>query len=251
MTVKSFKTAGLAIASVAVGLTASAPAQAFSIFFGEDQNANIGANPLTNSNSARNNFFSNLSGSGTETFESFATGTTAAPTPIVVNFPGIGNATLSGQGSVISGSNSVGRFPISGTQSYEVSGNGYTIDFATPVAAFGFYGTDIGDFNGQITLTLNDTNNTVLTVPNTLNGVNGSGLYYGFIAQNAGETFTRLTFGNTASGTDVFGFDDLTVGNLSQVSNPTTAVPEPFTVIGSIIGGTAAFRMKKKLKSSK
>jgi hypothetical protein len=30
-----------------------------------------------------------------------------------------------------------------------------------------------------------------------------------------------------------------------------TAVPEPFTVIGSLIGGTAAFRMRKKLKSNK
>jgi hypothetical protein len=30
----------------------------------------------------------------------------------------------------------------------------------------------------------------------------------------------------------------------------TTAVPEPFTVIGSIIGGTAAFRMRKKLKAT-
>jgi hypothetical protein len=28
------------------------------------------------------------------------------------------------------------------------------------------------------------------------------------------------------------------------------AIPEPFTVIGSIIGGTAAFRMRKKLKAS-
>ncbi len=29
-----------------------------------------------------------------------------------------------------------------------------------------------------------------------------------------------------------------------------TAVPEPFTIIGTIIGGTAAFRMRKKLSSS-
>jgi hypothetical protein len=29
-----------------------------------------------------------------------------------------------------------------------------------------------------------------------------------------------------------------------------TAVPEPFTIIGSLVGGTAAFRMRKKLKSS-
>jgi hypothetical protein len=32
---------------------------------------------------------------------------------------------------------------------------------------------------------------------------------------------------------------------------PTAAVPEPFTIVGTIIGGTAALRMKKKLKSNK
>jgi hypothetical protein len=31
---------------------------------------------------------------------------------------------------------------------------------------------------------------------------------------------------------------------------PPAAVPEPFTIIGTLIGGTAAFRMKKKLKST-
>jgi hypothetical protein len=34
------------------------------------------------------------------------------------------------------------------------------------------------------------------------------------------------------------------------VSTASTAVPEPFTIIGSIVGGTAAFRMRKKLKST-
>jgi hypothetical protein len=36
----------------------------------------------------------------------------------------------------------------------------------------------------------------------------------------------------------------------SNASNPTTAVPEPFTIFGTLIGGTAALRMRKKLKSS-
>ncbi len=31
---------------------------------------------------------------------------------------------------------------------------------------------------------------------------------------------------------------------------PTSAVPEPFTVIGTLVGGTAALRMRKKLKST-
>lgn len=33
-------------------------------------------------------------------------------------------------------------------------------------------------------------------------------------------------------------------------TSPTTAVPEPFTIIGTMIGGTAALRMRKKLKSN-
>ena len=66
--------------------------------------------------------------------------------------------------------------------------------------------------------------------------------------------------GNGATGTPqtyIFGFKG--VGGTAVVPNPgggggagaATDVPEPFTVIGSIIGGTAAFRMRKKLKSSK
>lgn len=29
-----------------------------------------------------------------------------------------------------------------------------------------------------------------------------------------------------------------------------TEVPEPFTIIGTLVGGTAAFRMRKKLKAN-
>ncbi len=46
-------------------------------------------------------------------------------------------------------------------------------------------------------------------------------------------------------------------GDLSLLSalpansfTPVTAVPEPFTVIGTIVGGTAALRLRKKLKST-
>jgi hypothetical protein len=35
-----------------------------------------------------------------------------------------------------------------------------------------------------------------------------------------------------------------------STSTPTTAVPEPFTIIGTLVGGTAALRMRKKLKAS-
>lgn len=223
------------------------PAQAFTIFFGEDTGANVGANPIPNSIAAEASFLSNLTGTGTETFEGFANGATASN----INFPGVGTATItSSTGTVVTGANTAGRFPVLGSNNYYEVGNGtFTINFANPVAAFGFYGTDIGDFNGQVTLALNNGLSSVLTVPNTLNAPNGSALYFGLIAQNAGETFTQVTFGNTNVGTDFFGFDNLTVGTLSQVT-PATAVPEPFTIIGTLIGGTAALRMRKKLKSN-
>ena len=36
--------------------------------------------------------------------------------------------------------------------------------------------------------------------------------------------------------------------NIAAVPTTPTAVPEPFTIIGTLIGGTSAFRMRKKLK---
>jgi Nidogen-like len=35
-----------------------------------------------------------------------------------------------------------------------------------------------------------------------------------------------------------------------SIVEPTAAVPEPFTIIGTLVGGTAALRMRKKLKST-
>jgi hypothetical protein len=240
---KSFVlTTGIAVSGI-VASGAFAPAQAFTVFFGEDASAGGNVGNIPNSNIAAGNFLSNLSGSGTETFDGFTVGTT----PSTITFPGIGSAGFAGVGSVQS-ANTYGAFPISASNYYSVSVAGtFTINFASPVAAFGFYGTDIGDVNGRLTLQLNDANNTLLTVPNTTTP-SGSALYYGFIA-GAGETFTSVTFGNTNGGNDFFGFDNLTVGNLAQVQSP-TAVPEPFTIIGTLVGGTAALRMRKKLKAS-
>ena len=61
----------------------------------------------------------------------------------------------------------------------------------------------------------------------------------------------------TANSNRVFSAIDADLSYLSSFSNggaasfgAVVAVPEPFTVIGTLIGGTAAFRMRKKLKAS-
>ena len=38
--------------------------------------------------------------------------------------------------------------------------------------------------------------------------------------------------------------------NIFAYQSSSTAVPEPFTIVGTLVGGTAALRMKKKLKST-
>jgi hypothetical protein len=51
--------------------------------------------------------------------------------------------------------------------------------------------------------------------------------------------------------TSNIGYDLYPMVNLSTTSFSTsTAVPEPFTIIGTLVGGTAALRMRKKLNST-
>lgn len=202
----------LALTVLAAGASWAAPV----VYFGENQAPllAVSGQPLT----ARNNFLANLSGVGTEEFESQAFGTTS---PLGLTFTGsTGNLTaqLTGAGQ-IENRTTAGRFNTSpgGSKWWDVNG-AFVLTFPTPIAAFGFYGTDIGDFNGQVTLSLTDTNNVVtsLTVNNTVNGRDGSLLFFGFIDPTT--SYKAISFGNTnTTGTDFFGFDSMVIGDRGQV----------------------------------
>lgn len=244
----------ISLATVSMSAIAKPAEAAYLTFFGQDQgqgeNVRLGSTP--NSDTARASFFSNLQNVGTETFESISAGTSA---PIVVAF-GADTATITGSGSVQSqgsGTNGFGRYPISGTNFYEVSGV-FNLTFNNAQAAFGFYGVDIGDFNGQVTLTLTKIGGgtTTFTVPTTRTA-GGGALYFGLIGTDASEQFTSVSFGNTASGVDVFAFDDFSIGNQSQVV-PVRPVPVPGVAAGILLAagvfGGKQIR-KRKLQSSK
>lgn len=254
MTRSLLRTAAALATAAFIGATA-APAHAFLTFFGEDLNSSA-SSPLgsfTNANAAEADFLANLTGVGTETFESFADNTRG---PLALSFPGAGTATLSGGNGEInrvsSGStNGFGRYGTSGTKYWEVvaggSGN-FTVNFSDPVAAFGFYGIDIGDFGGQLLLQLDDAANTVLTVDNTVGSwgsSDGSVLFFGVIAQTRTEQFTSVSFQTSTGQGDVFAFDDMTIGSLQQVKP--NAIPEPSTIallgVGAI-GSLAVMRRR-------
>lgn len=240
---------------------------AFSVFFGEDLNVGGNGNrPLSsfpNSTQAETDFLSNLSGVGTEDFEGFNPNQTS---PLNLTFPGAGTATISGQGSINTGSSPAsiaGGYPISGNQNYltSIGRNGFTVNLDQSVAAFGFYLTDANDLNtGQVNLELGLANGNTknLVLPNTISPRPGSGsvVYYGVIADNHSEVFNNIdfTYTNNNFTFDGFGVDDITIGSLEQVQPPVENVPEPLTILGSAtalgFGGLLKRVHAKKQKKS-
>ncbi|WP_461414167.1 PEP-CTERM sorting domain-containing protein [Gemmatimonas sp.] len=237
---------------------ASVPLSAQSTYFGFDNDGStLTRASLTNSNLARTQFFSQLSGVGTETFDGFSRGTTS---PIGLSFPGAGSATLTGSGCVsdiswsacsnpISNSNGqtngFGRYAVSGSNYYEVNAGDFRINFTQAVAAFGFYGVDVGELGGTLALRFYNGSTVLDTRPINYQVGEGSAFYFGYI--NTVNPFTSVEFVLGGSSSDVFAFDDMTIGSREQVS-----VPEPASAALLLTGlagfGAVASRRRRSMR---
>lgn len=248
----------LAITLSVSAMLAATNANAYLLYFGEDLN-NSSITPLSsipNASGAESSFLANLSGVGTEDFESQTAG---AAQPLTLNFPGFGGGTLSatlsgGDGrvrTVTPGNAVAGRYSIPSTTSsnfWEVVAGGtgnFNIAFGQEIAALGFYGIDIGDYGGQPQLALS--NGDTLTVNNTVGSsgsTDGTVLFFGLIAENAGELFTSVDFLTNTGRGDAFGFDNFTVGEQRQI----VTAPEPATIalMGLGLAGVGFARKKKQ-----
>ncbi len=130
---------------------------------------------------------------------------------------------------------------------------------------FRLNGINFGNFSSVQAQNTNSTGTTAVSFSG--GGFRNDTLDTGFFFSNNATTLSQL-FTSLNTGNIVFSlndvdpgdqFYDFTQGLSSSVINigtgpiitpPSTAVPEPFTIVGTLIGGATAFRMRKRLKAT-
>ena len=225
------------LALAAVAALAAGQAHAYTVFSGVDPNGTptkLTTTPF--SSAAETSFKSRLTGVGTETFE---TQTVGAVAPLTLDFGLAGTALLTGGGGRVAdnaGQEAFGRYSVPGGTKFwntqALAGTGFSITFSQDIAAFGFYGIDIGEAgSGTVRVEFRNALDAViqtLNVPSAPGtGADGSVLYFAALAQNGGELFRSVRFVTSSGTADTFGFDSFTIGTMAQVVNP---VSEPATL---------------------
>ncbi len=268
-----------------IGVTASvmllSPTAKAVTFTGYDENT--GTTPLTvatspNSQAAFANFSNNLNGAvvTTESFEGFST-TTTNPTPIdglsttisgvtaTFSYKTKTNPTVSASGDVqkaaasgaSQGFTNSGTYPTDGVKGISINSmNNFSISFDKSLAAFGYFGTDLGDGGNTLTMEFYNitTNGTMLVkstaIPSNVGSANSSEFFFGFIADSLSEDFNTIKFiSSLNSNGDAIGIDQIKIGTRSQVAP--TAAPEPSSIVGTALFGGFVIMISRKSKRAK
>lgn len=172
----------------------------------------------------RDDFMAALAVSGSEGFEGYAIGHSMVGQSITVN--GV-TATFSkgaiegvDPGDWFEGDpiNLAGRFNTTppgfpGAYKWLAFGAALTmtsITFSTPVAALGFFATDMGDFSGQVSMVLHKSGGGTVTknLSHTVNGDSGSLMFVGFVDDT--DTYNQVDILATTTA-EYIGIDDIVI----------------------------------------
>ncbi|MCU0969994.1 MAG: hypothetical protein MUF03_14495, partial [Rubrivivax sp.] len=112
------------------------------------------------------------------------------------------------------------------------------------VGAFGFYGTDIGDFAGSLSISLFERDDqsedeaTKVTVFPQQSGLGDSGslLFFGVVDRDRLFTKIRFNIRQSSDQLDSLGFDDLVFGNLREIPTEPEPMPLPGTAALALLG---------------
>lgn len=251
------KTTAATRSALAAAAFFSAPAALASptVYQGFDDNpagsGGLLANP--NASAAAAQFNAALSGVGTESFESFTTGTSAPLSLSFVGSSGAIGATLTGDGNINRATRAAPAsgdvYAVDGAAFFQVNGAAFGVSFDLPVAAFGVFLTDMeAPDRIQATITHSGGGTTVFSLgdiygqypePGFLSS--GSVHFLGFI-DNA-NPFASISFSGIGFGGDQIGFDQLTIGDIGQIAG----VPEPSAWALLILGfGTIGAGMRTR-----
>jgi hypothetical protein len=131
---------------------------------------------------------------------------------------------------------------VSGTFSYDA------LDINSPITSLNSVNLTISGYS----YTLGELDFTSFGTNSSIGGTNfapsvGTSTNDFFVSFNhTTQSPSRILYATSGS-TGIY-FGNFTAFNITPAA--ATSVPEPFTIIGSLIGGTAAVRMRKKLKST-
>lgn len=217
------------IAAVLLLLSPFMVAQASTIFFAEDVGNGETATPTTfpESTQARAEFIDSLTsndyGYDEEDFEVFNIGATSPSNMSFFGGDTTGEITGTGKVKAVADGDAdgTGHFGVTGDpdgdgyDQYWEANKSFTITFDESINAFGFFGIDIGDFEGGFYILVDGKK---IDIPMTTGANHGNVLFWGIIAQNG---FTEIEFNvDSPFDQDYAGFDGFIVGKVQHANVP-------------------------------